>query len=334
LTALRLPGEFELIARYFAPLAKGFPGAYGLTDDAAVIAALPEHELVAKTDAIVGGVHFLLDDPPALIARKALRVNLSDLASKGAIPRAYMLAIMLPKTVNEAWIADFALGLAQDQKDYNVHLIGGDTDSTPGPLTIAITAFGDVPRERMLRRSGARDGDTVFVTGSIGDAALGLQALRGKLTGLGAHAAAFLADRYRLPQPRVTLGPRLIGLASASLDVSDGLLADLGHLCQVSELDAVIEAPRVPLSSAARSALGEDSGRIATVLTGGDDYEILFTARPEAADELRELSQALAVRITAIGRMASPPVGKGGRITVLDESGKILNVDRAGWTHF
>lgn len=334
MTALRLPGEFELIARYFAPLAKGFPGAYGLTDDAAVIAALPEHELVAKTDAIVGGVHFLLDDPPALIARKALRVNLSDLASKGAIPRAYMLAIMLPKTVNEAWIADFALGLAQDQKDYNVHLIGGDTDSTPGPLTIAITAFGDVPRERMLRRSGARDGDTVFVTGSIGDAALGLQALRGKLTGLGAHAAAFLADRYRLPQPRVTLGPRLIGLASASLDVSDGLLADLGHLCQVSELDAVIEAPRVPLSSAARSALGEDSGRIATVLTGGDDYEILFTARPEAADELRELSQALQIPITAIGRMASPPVGKGGRITVLDESGKILNVDRAGWTHF
>ena len=334
MTALRLPGEFELIARYFAPLAKGFPGAYGLTDDAAVIAALPEHELVAKTDAIVGGVHFLLDDPPALIARKALRVNLSDLASKGAIPRAYMLAIMLPKTVNEAWIADFALGLAQDQKDYNVHLIGGDTDSTPGPLTIAITAFGDVPRERMLRRSGARDGDTVFVTGSIGDAALGLQALRGKLTGLGAHAAAFLADRYRLPQPRVTLGPRLIGLASASLDVSDGLLADLGHLCQVSELDAVIEAPRVPLSSAARSALGEDSGRIATVLTGGDDYEILFTARPEAADELRELSQVLQIPITAIGRMASPPVGKGGRITVLDESGKILNVDRAGWTHF
>jgi thiamine-monophosphate kinase len=161
-----------------------------------------------------------------------------------------------------------------------------------------------------------------------------LQALRGKLTGLGAHAAAFLADRYRLPQPRVTLGPRLIGLASASLDVSDGLLADLGHLCQVSELDAVIEAPRVPLSSAARSALGEDSGRIATVLTGGDDYEILFTARPEAADELRELSQALQIPITAIGRMASPPVGKGGRITVLDESGKILNVDRAGWTHF
>ncbi len=334
MTAAPLPGEFELIARYFAPLAKGFPGAYGLLDDAAVIAALPGHELVAKTDAIVGGVHFLPDDPPGLIARKALRVNLSDLASKGAIPRAYMLAIMLPKTVNEEWIADFARGLAQDQDEYNVHLIGGDTDSTPGPLTIAIMAFGDVATGRMLRRSGARDGDTVFVSGSIGDAALGLQALRGKLTGLDAHAAAFLADRYRVPQPRVTLGPRLIGLATASLDVSDGLLADLGHLGEVSGLDAVVDAPHVPLSMAARGVLADDPAKMRTVLSGGDDYEILFAARPETADELSELSRTLQVPITAIGRMTSPPTGKGGRITVLDESGKILNVGRAGWTHF
>ena len=136
-------GEFELIARYFAPLAKGFPGAYGLLDDAAVIATLQGHELVVKTDAIVGDVHFLLDDPPELIARKALRVNLSDLAAKGAVPRAYMLDIMLPKTVTEEWIATFARGLAQDQDAYRVHLIGGDTDSTPGPVTIAIVAFGD-----------------------------------------------------------------------------------------------------------------------------------------------------------------------------------------------
>lgn len=334
MTAAPLPGEFELIARYFAPLAKGFPGAYGLADDAAVIAALPGHELVAKTDAIVGGVHFYLDDPPALIARKALRVNLSDLASKGAIPRAYMLAIMLPKTVTEAWIADFARGLAQDQNEYNVHLIGGDTDSTPGPLTIAIMAFGDVAAGRMLRRGGARDGDTVFVTGTIGDAALGLEALRGRLTGLDAQAASFLADRYRLPQPRVTFGPRLVGLASASLDVSDGLLADLGHLCEVSELDAFIDAPRVPLSMAARRVLGEDPGRIATVLTGGDDYEILFTARPETADDLRELSKALEVPIMAIGRMASPSSGGQPRVTVLDDSGKPLAFDRIGWTHF
>lgn len=327
-------GEFELIARYFAPLAKGFPGAFGLLDDAAVIAALPGHELVAKTDAIVGGVHFHLDDPPDLISRKALRVNLSDLAAKGAVPRAYMLAIMLPRTLTEEWIAAFARGLAQDQDEYAVHLIGGDTDSTPGPLSIAITAFGDVATGCMLRRSRAHDGDTVFVTGTIGDAALGLEVLRGKSPHLDTNAANFLVDRYRLPQPRVTLGPRLVGLASAALDVSDGLLADLAHICEASELAAVIEAPLVPVSTAARTALGTDSRRITTVLTGGDDYEILFTAPPKALNELTELSQALEVPITAIGRMESASFGKNGRIRVLDESGRPLTFDRGGWTHF
>lgn len=327
-----LPGEFELIARYFAPLAKGFPGAFGLLDDAAVIAPAPGHELVAKTDAIVGGVHFLLDDPPDLIARKALRVNLSDLAAKGAVPRAYMLDIMLPRTVTEEWIATFARGLAQDQDTYEVHLIGGDTDSTPGPVTIAVMAFGDVATGRMLRRAGGRAGDTVFVSGTIGDAALGLKALRGELAHLEKKAASFLVDRYRLPRPRVALGPRLIGLASAAIDVSDGLLADLGHICEVSELAAVIEAPRVPLSAAARAALA--TKRIRTVLTGGDDYEILFTAPPAALDELTELSRALDVPITAIGRLEPRSHGRRTRVTVLDEFSKPIAFDRGGWTHF
>jgi thiamine-monophosphate kinase len=325
-----LPGEFELIARYFAPLAKGFPGAYGLLDDAAVIAPLPGHELVAKTDAIVVGVHFLPNDPPDLIARKALRVNLSDLAAKGAVPRAYMLDIMLPKTVTEEWIASFARGLAQDQDAYGVHLIGGDTDSTPGPVTIAVMAFGDVPTGRMLRRAGARPGDRVFVTGTIGDAALGLKVLRGELAHPGTEAANFLVDRYRLPQPRVTLGPRLIGLASATIDISDGLLADLRHICETSELAAVVESSRVPLSAAARAALATE--RVTTALTGGDDYEILFTAPPAALNELILLSQALDVPITAIGRMEPPSLGT--QVTVLDESGEPVAFDRGGWTHF
>jgi len=330
----KLPGEFELIARYFAPLARGFPGAFGLLDDAAVIAPPPGHELVAKTDAFVGGVHFLHDDPPDLIARKALRANLSDLAAKGAVPRAYMLDIMLPKTVTEEWIAAFARGLAEDQNEYAVHLIGGDTDSTPGPVTIAIMAFGDVATGRMLRRSGARPGDTVFVTGTVGDAALGLTVLRGTLANLDTNAANCLVDRYRLPRPRVRLGPRLIGIADAAIDVSDGLLADLGHLCEASELAAVIEVPRVPLSTAARAVLATNSGHITTVLTGGDDYEILFTARPEAVNELAELSRAFDVPITAIGRMRSPSIGKESQITVLDQSGEPLIFDRSGWTHF
>lgn len=328
------PGEFELIARYFAPLARGFPGAFGLLDDAAVITPLPGHDLVAKTDAIVAGVHFLDDDPSDLIARKALRVNLSDLAAKGAVPRAYMLAIALPKTFTEEWIATFARGLGQDQKQYGVHLIGGDTDSTPGPATISITAFGEVAKGCMIRRGGASSGDTVFVTGTIGDAALGLEVLRGKLNHPHGDAAAFLVDRYRLPQPRALLGPRLVGLASAALDVSDGLLADLRHLCEVSNLAAVIEASRVPLSPAARGVLAKDSARLTTILTGGDDYEILFTAPSAKLDELTDLAQTLSVPITPIGRMEARSDGNDGRITVLGQGGETLAFDRGGWTHF
>lgn len=332
--ASNLPGEFELIARYFAPLARGFPGAYGLLDDAAVIAPAPGHELVAKTDAIVGGVHFLLDDPPDLIARKALRVNLSDLAAKGAVPRAYLLDIMLPKTLTESWIAGFARGLAQDQDEYRVHLIGGDTDSTPGPVSIAIAAFGEVPTGRMLRRSRARAGDTVFVTGTIGDSALGIEVLRNALPDVGAVAATFLVERYRLPRPRVALGPRLVGLANAAIDISDGLVADLRHVCEVSELAAVVEASRVPLSAAACGVLAARPGYLAAVLTGGDDYEILFTAPPAAAEDLGRLSRTLDVPITPIGRMKTPSSATEDRVTVLDGNGRAMVLGRGGWAHF
>jgi thiamine-monophosphate kinase len=329
-----LPGEFELIASYFAPLAKGFPGAFGLLDDAALIAAPRGQELVVKTDAIVGGVHFFADDPPALIARKALRVNLSDLAAKGAVPRAYLLDVMLPASTSEGWIAAFAAGLARDQREFGVHLIGGDTDSTPGPVTIAVTAIGAIASGQMIRRRGARHDDTVFVTGTIGDAALGLQVLQGVLANLGKNAAKFLVDRFRLPRPRTLLGPRLIGLATAAIDVSDGLVADLEHICEVSGLSAVIEARSVPLSAAARSALAKNPGRIATALTGGDDYEILFTAPSAAVNAVSELSRSLGIRISAIGRMHPPVAKQGARITVLDEVGQPVSLDHSGWKHF
>jgi thiamine-monophosphate kinase len=254
--------------------------------------------------------------------------------SKAAVPRACMLDIMLPKTVTEEWIAAFARGLAEDQTEYGVHLSGGDTDSTPGPVTIAIMAFGDVATGQMLRRSGARAGDTVFVTGTIGDAALSLRVLRGQMANLDTNAADFLLDRYRLPRPRVTLGPGLIGIANAALDISDGLLADLEHLCEASELAAVIEAPHVPLSTAARAVISAHPGHMTTVLTGGDDYEILFTAPPEAVNELAELSRMSNVPITAIGRMRAPSVGQPSEITVLDDSSEPLLFDRSGWTHF
>jgi thiamine-monophosphate kinase len=299
----RLPGEFELIAEFLAPLAAGYPDAFGLLDDAAVIAPSPGHELVAKTDALVSGVHFLPDDPADLVARKALRVNLSDLAGKGAVARAYMLDLILPHTTTRQWMAAFAAGLAADQAEFAVHLIGGDTNATPGPLTLAIMALGEVKAGAMLRRKGASVGDRVLVTGTLGDAALGLKALREELSGIAGTAAGFLADRYRLPRPRVSVGPRLVGLASASIDISDGLIADMRHICDVSVVSAVIETARVPLSPAARTVILSAPSLLTAALTGGDDYEILFTAPPDAAGALARLAQDCAIPITEIGRI-------------------------------
>ena len=328
------PGEFEIIARYFAPLARGFPGAYGLRDDAAVIAPAPGHELVAKTDAIVGGVHFFDDDPPDLVARKALRVNLSDLAAKGARPRAYLLDLMIPQRVDEAWIAAFAAGLAHDQAEYGVHLIGGDTDSTPGPVAIAVTALGEVPAGRIIRRGGARAGDELYVTGTVGDGALGLLAAKGQLSNIDDLAARFLVDRYRLPQPRVAVGPRLIGAATAALDVSDGLVADLRHLCETSGLDAVVDEADVPLSEAARAALHVKPSVMDAILTGGDDYEIAFAAPSGAAGRVAAIAHETGVPITRIGRLLPPNGGQGGDVRVTGSDGKSRQFVSRGWAHF
>jgi thiamine-monophosphate kinase len=329
-----LPNEFELIARYFAPLARGFTGAYGLLDDVALIAPASGNELAVKTDIIVAGIDFLPDDPANLVARKALRVNLSDLAAKGATPRTYLLGLVLPNTVDEAWIADFAAGLAHDQAEYGIHLIGGDMSSTSGPITIAVTAMGEAPIGRVVRRGGAQPGDTVFVTGTIGDAALGLSVLRAAPPSLDAASAAFLVDRHRLPQPRVSLGPQLIGIATAALDVSDGLIADLRHICAVSHVSAVIEASSVPLSPAARVAIDGDPQRLATVLTGGDDYEILFTAPPAAAARIGVLSQLFDTPIAPIGCMTALSEAAQPGVVVLDNTGRPLSFASEGWTHF
>jgi thiamine-monophosphate kinase len=325
----RKAGEFALIARYFAPLATQAPEALGLTDDAALVAPRAGHDLVVTTDALVAGVHFLPDDPPDLVARKALRVNLSDLAAKGAVPRWYLLDTVLPNDLPEAWIAGFVRGLHHDQNEFGVHLIGGDTTSTPGPLTLAITAIGEVASGWMLRRSRAHAGDDIYVSGTIGDGALGLLATQGKLTGLSARDKALLVARYRVPQPRVTLGPRLIDLATAALDVSDGLVADLGHICETSKLSATVEEAAVPLSPAARKALSREPALIERILTGGDDYEILFTAPAAAAPVLANLAETVKVPLTRIGRMAP-----GAGVQVQFRDGSVRHLEAGGWTHF
>lgn len=312
--------EFGRIARFFAPLAAGFPGALGLTDDAALVAPGEGRELVVTTDALVADVHFRSQDPPDLIARKALRVNLSDLAAMGAVPICYTLATILPDACGEEWLAAFVRGLAADQAEFKIALAGGDSVRTPGPATLSITAIGAVETGRALRRSGARPGDRVYVSGTIGDGALGLAVLAG---GLADDDFGTLAGRYLLPQPRLGLGRALIGRASAALDVSDGLVADLGHVAETSGVRIVIEAERVPLSPAARAARAADPRLMETILTGGDDYELAFTS-PEA------LPEAIAgVSIACIGRVEA-----GTGVTVLDRQDRPVTLSAGGYQHF
>jgi thiamine-monophosphate kinase len=324
-------GEFELIAHYFAPLAEAAPGAQGLLNDAAVFDLAGAASLVLTLDTMVEGVHFLSEDPPGLIGRKLLRVNLSDLAAMGARARGYLLATAFPKDLDEAWVAAFAAGLAEDQAAFGVALYGGDTVSTPGPLTLSLTAFGEVPRGRALTRAGARAGDLVYVSGTIGDGALGLRVLRGEWPALSAEERSALAARYQLPEPRLALGEALAakGLASAALDVSDGLVADLGHIAAASGVAAEIEAGSVPLSPAARALLSSDPALLPGLLSGGDDYELLFSAAPERAGELADLARALDLPLAPIGRLMA-----GSGVRVRDQGGREMRLSEAGWRHF
>lgn len=324
----RKSGEFERIARYFAPLAAAEPGAAALKDDAAFLAVPEGHELVVTTDAIVAGVHFLPNDQPETIARKALRVNLSDLAAKGAQPRWYLLDAAFPKGTSDAWVAAFAKGLAKDQAEFGIHLIGGDTVATPGPASFAITALGLVTAGQGLRRGGAARGDDIYVTGTIGDGALGLLALQGKLDMLKPKQRDELAERYHLPRPRVAAGRKLLGLATAAIDISDGLVADLGHIAEASTLGAAIETALIPMSPAAKEAVTKRPALMDRVLAGGDDYEILFTAPWRAAKHIRMMERDMRVKVTRIGRMEAE---KG--VRVVDPGGRVRKVPRGGWTH-
>lgn len=320
-------GEFGRIREFFAPLAG--PGGLGLSDDAALLDCPPGKRLVVTVDQLVEGVHFLPDDPPDLVARKLLRRNLSDLAAMGAIPRHYLLTSALPATRDDEWVRRFAKGLGEDQAHYGVRLLGGDSTSTPGPVSLTLTAIGEVADGREIRRGGARPGDRVWVSGTIGDAFLGLKVLRGEYPRLAAEHRAALAARFQLPEPRTALGPRLIGIAHAMIDISDGLLADLGHICETSGVAAEVVLPRLPLSPAARAVVAADEAMRAQLSTGGDDYELLFTAPPEAGAALAALAQELGVAITEIGAIDS-----GSGVRLLDAAGREITVAASGWRHF
>ena len=314
-----LPAEFALIGRHFRPLAG--PGALDLGDDAALLVPPPGRELVLTVDAMIGGVHFLPDDPPDLVGRKLLRVNLSDLAAKGATPIGYLMTVAAPRDTPDAWFAGFAAGLAQDQREFGATLLGGDTTSTPGPIALSLTAIGHVAPGAMVHRTGAQPGDGVWVTGTIGDGALGLAVAQGRL----ADPTGHLLGRYRLPQPRVGLA--IAGIASAGMDVSDGLVQDLGHLCRAGGLTAEIDAARVPLSDAARAGRAGLAGHLP------DRRRRLRAAagRP-AGPRSRPAGRRphAGIPVTRIGHFrAGPP-----RVMVRGPDGKPLALARGGWSHF
>ena len=328
------PGEDDLIATLFAPWA-GAEGL-GLRDDAALLAASPGRDLVVTKDMLVAGVHFFADDPPDAIARKALRVNLSDLAAKGAEPRGFLLGLGLPDAWTPDWLKAFTEGLRDDSLCFQCPLLGGDTVATPGPLTLSVTAFGDVPSGRMVPRGGARAGDLIYVSGTIGDAAIGLR-LRlagerdaGWIARLDAASAAALADRYLLPRPRLGLRRALHLCASAAMDVSDGLVGDLEKMLNLSGVTARIKAAAVPLSAAARVAVALETSLLEVALTGGDDYEILCCV---AAGEGRafEAEAGLAgIAVTHIGDVVGGPEP----LAMVDEAGHPLAFRASRFTHF
>jgi len=326
-------GEFELIARYFAPLADD-AAALALRDDAAVLRPPESREIVISCDTIVAGVHFLPGDPPETIAHKALAVNLSDLAAKGAKPYVYLLALALPGEPAPAWLEAFASGLRRLQEHAGICLVGGDTTRTPGPLTITITALGLVPQGHAVLRLGAKPGDRLYVSGSIGDACLGLRLLQDPALAaawdLSEADTTFLIGRYRRPEPRSTLALLVRNFAGAAIDVSDGLVGDVEKLAQVSHVGASIETARVPFSSAARKALEREPKLLATLLTAGDDYEIV-AAVPEASIAAFEAEAAAkGAALTMIGRIE----GDAGAVRVVGPDGKTLSLQRSGFTHF
>jgi thiamine-monophosphate kinase len=328
MAAVDVAGEFETIRRLFAPLAHPEWGR-GLTDDVAVVPSRPGFDLVLTKDAIVEGVHFLATDPLDTVARKLMRVNLSDLAAKGAEPFGYLLACHWSPRCGWPERMTFVDGLRADQKTFGVSLLGGDTVNTPGPASFSMTLLGWVPKGRTVGRAGARPGDLVFVTGVIGDGWLGLEAVQDKLS-LEVERIAALSNHYRVPTPRNDFALPIRDMASAAIDVSDGLIADLGHLAATGGVGLEIDLETVPLSAAGQAWFDgrvDPQAALETLVTGGDDYEIAFTAAPRDEAALRREAERRHLRLTRIGRVTA------GQGVTARFGGRPVAFARDGFTH-
>jgi thiamine-monophosphate kinase len=326
-------GEFEIIARYFTPLATD-SAALALRDDAAVLVVTEGYEVVATCDTLIEGVHFLSDDPPETVGYKALAVNLSDLAAKGARGYAYLLALTVPPATPSDWFEAFAAGLGECQTEGGLSLVGGDTTASSGPITITITALGLVSHGHAVFRHGAKPEDKLYVTGTIGDAYLGLRLLKdpalAKSWGLTEEESGFLIERYRRPTPRSALIIPLRNFAQASIDVSDGLAADIEKLAKMSHAGALIEARAVPLSEPARKVLAREPALLASLLAAGDDYEIVAAVSEANVASFESESKNREVAVKPIGRIE----GRAGELRVIGADGKPIALKHKGFAHF
>ena len=322
------PSEDELIARHFAPIAG--PQGLGLRDDAALLTPRAGYDLVLTKDALVAGVHFFPDDPPSAIAKKALRVNLSDLAAKGAAPVGFLLALALPQDWTEVWLREFASGLGEDAAAFACPLFGGDTVKTPGPLMACVTAIGEVPRGGMAPRTGVRAGDRLYVTGTIGDAALGLRLRLGEGPSLAPEHDDFLRQRYLLPRPRLALAPAIATLANAAMDVSDGFVGDLAKMLRASGVGGRIDLANLPLSEAAHAACALDPQSFDVAATGGDDYELLAAITPKNCQAFEAAARVAGVAATVVGEAAAGPAPP----LFLGIDGQEAKFNRASFSHF
>ncbi|MFC3051163.1 thiamine-phosphate kinase [Kordiimonas pumila] len=314
--------EFNLIARYFAPLAG--PEGLGLKDDAACYHPKAGIDLVITKDVLVSGVHFFPDDDPFLLAQKALGVNLSDIAAKGAVPQFYFLGLCLPDSVSEQWLHSFSSGLLELQQEYEFTLAGGDTTSIKGPLVISITMIGHANEGCMTKRSGAKAGDGVFVTGTLGDAAGGLKVIENKLTGFD-----FLRERYYLPQPRLKFGVAAARYITAMADISDGLIADLGHICSASEKGATIQQQLLPISDSVSQMITAGFAEPCMIWAGGDDYELVFTANLNDMASIFAVAEEIGISATHIGMIDNT-----GEVRLVDPKGNLVHVKHKGFQHF
>jgi thiamine-monophosphate kinase len=314
--------EFDVIARHFTRPAAN--AVLGVGDDCALVDVTNGMDLAVSVDTMVSGTHFFPDVDPEALGHKALAVNLSDMAAMGAMPYWAMLALTLPK-VDHDWLAAFAKGFFDLAEEFNVSLIGGDT--TRGPLTLTVTIMGEVPAGAALRRGGAKVGNDVWVSGYIGDAALAVAHRHGKLV-LGEDDYHEAVMRLYEPTPRVALGQALRGLATAAIEVSDGLLADLGHICKLSGVGATVELAAIPVSPNGARHVATDPGRNA-IVAGGDDYELCFTAHPNSRESIQDLTKMMEVPLTRIGQVKR---GKG--VSLLGADGRAVKIDGRGFDHF